>query len=139
MLAFVLFTGFIGTLVYRMTQQHIDLVSENYYQNEIEYQQHLDRVMNTRRIQSGLNSSIKMTYQPDQQQVIFVLPTSLQKGTITFYRPADRQQDFHVTIPAQHPTRQVISTQSLAKGNWRVQFSWSDGQRDYYKEEQFFL
>lgn len=138
-LVFVLFAAFIGTMVYRMTAEHIDLVSENYYQNEIDFQQHIDRVNNARRIQTGLNSSVTMTYHADRQQVVFVLPTTLRKGEITFYRPGDRQQDFRVTIPAEHPVRQVVPTQSLAKGNWRVQFTWSDGQHTYYKEEQIFL
>lgn len=148
-LVFVLFAGFIGTMVYRMTRQRIDLVSDNYYQNEIDFQQHIDRVTNTRRFHTGrihagdefthTNSSTTMTYQADQQQIIVVLPSALQKGEINFYRPSDRQQDFRLTIPAEHPVRQVIPTEKLAKGNWRVQFTWSDGQREYYKEEQIFL
>lgn len=133
-LVFVLFVGFIGTMVVQMTRQRIDLVSDNYYQNEIDYQQHIDRVTNAR-----LNPSVTMTCQSDQQQVVFELPSSLQKGEIIFYRPADRRQDFRVNIAAQHPARQIIPTKSLAKGNWHVQFTWSDGQRDYYKEEQIFL
>ncbi|MVM31757.1 nitrogen fixation protein FixH [Spirosoma sp. HMF4905] len=138
-LVFVLFGSFIGTMVYRMTRERIDLVSENYYQNEIEYQQHIDRVSNAQSIQAGFNFSKIMTYLADQQQVVFVLPNRLQKGEITFYRPGDSRQDFRVNVPAKHPTRQVIPTKSLAKGNWRVQFTWSDGQREYYKEEQIFL
>ncbi|GAB3986573.1 hypothetical protein GCM10028807_04290 [Spirosoma daeguense] len=134
MLVFVLFMSFIGTLVYRMTRQHVDLVSDNYYQNEIDFQKHIDRVNNARH-----NSSATMTYHSDQQQVVVALPSNLRKGEITFYRPGDRSQDFRVAIPLNHPNRQVISTQSLAKGNWRIQFSWSDGQREYYQEEQFFL
>lgn len=133
-LVFVLFAGFIGTMVYRMTRQRVDLVSENYYQDAITFQQHIDRVANAR-----INSSVTMIYQSDHQQVVFVLPTDLRKGEITFYRPGDRQQDFRVNIPTEHPIRQVVPTKSLAKGNWRVQFTWSDGQREYYKEEQIFL
>lgn len=138
-LVFVLFAGFIGTMVYLMIRERIDLVSENYYQNEIEYQQQIDRVSNARRIHGSLNSTTSMTYLADQQQVVFVLPNALQKGEITFYRPGDSQQDFRVPIAAKHPARQVVPTKSLAKGSWRVQFTWSDGQREYYKEEQFFL
>ncbi|GAB3946025.1 hypothetical protein GCM10028805_16090 [Spirosoma harenae] len=133
-LVFVLFASFIGTMVYRMTRQHIDLVSDNYYQNEIDFQQQIDRVNNARSA-----APVTITYQADQQQVVFVLPITLLKGEITFYRPSDRQQDFRLTIAADHSIRQVVPTQSLAKGNWRVQFTWSDGQRDYYQEEQFFL
>ncbi len=148
-LVFVLFAGFIGTMVYRMTRQRVDLVSENYYQNEIDFQQHIDRVANARRgpsyggvarrVHAGPDSLAPITYQSDQQQVVFVLPVTLKKGEIKFYRPGDREKDFRITIPADHPTRQVVPTKSLAKGNWRVQFTWSDGQLEYYTEERIFL
>jgi hypothetical protein len=133
-LVFVFFAGFICTMVFRMSRQHVDLVRDDYYQDEITYQQHIDRVNNARQ-----NASINITYRAAQQQVVFSLPDSLQKGEITFYRPADREQDFHIRIPAGHTTQQVIPTNSLAKGYWRVQFSWSDGQREYYTEEQIHL
>ncbi|UHG93545.1 FixH family protein [Spirosoma oryzicola] len=133
-LVFVLFAGFIGTMVYRMTRERVDLVSDNYYQNEIDYQQHIDRVTNAR-----TNDSVTMTYQADLERVVVVLPSDLRKGEINFYRPSDRQQDFRVAIPARHAIRQIISTKDLDKGIWRVQFTWSDGQREYYKEEQLFL
>ena len=133
-LTFVLFAGFIGTMVFLMTRQQIDLVTENYYQDEIAFQQQIDRVNNARR-----NPSATMTYQPDTQQVVLVLPTTLQKGEITFYRPSDRRQDFRVKIPAEHSTRQVIPTHTLAKGNWRVQFTWTDGRLEYFKEAQIFI
>lgn len=121
-------------MVYLMTRQQIDLVSENYYQDEIAFQQQIDRVSNAR-----LSSSVTMTYQSDRQQMVFVLPTDLKKGEITFYRPSDRQQDFRVAIAPGQPTRKIIPTDSLAKGNWRVQFTWTDGRLEYYKEEQIFL
>lgn len=133
-LVFVVFAGFIGSMVYRMNRQQVDLVSDNYYQDEITYQQHIDRVTNARH-----RPSLTMTYQADRQQVVFALPGALQKGEITFYRPADRQQDFRVRIPGAPATRQVVRTGALAKGYWRVQFTWSDGQREYYDEEQLFL
>ncbi|GAB3543897.1 FixH family protein [Spirosoma fluminis] len=133
-LVFVFFAGFICTLVFRMSRQHIDLVRDDYYQDEIAYQQHIDRVNNARQ-----KRTIDITYQPDQQRVVFALSDSLQKGEITFYRPADREQDFSVPVPAQHAAEQIIPTGSLAKGYWRVQFSWSDGQREYYTEKQIHL
>ncbi|WP_461093877.1 FixH family protein [Spirosoma gilvum] len=128
-LVFVLFASFIGTLVYRMSREHIDLVSENYYQNELDYQHQIDRENNARQ-----NTAAVITNQLDQQQVVCELPNTLQKGQLVFYRPGDRTQDFKVTIPANHETQQVVSTAALARGRWRVQFTWSDGTREYYQE-----
>jgi len=132
---FILFAGFIGTMVVLMSRERIDLVRDDYYQDELTYQQHIDRVGNTAR----LTTPLKMTYQEDRQQVTFVLADSLRRGEISFYRPADRQQDFRVLIPAQHAVRQVVPTARLARGYWRVKVTWTDGQRDYYTENELFL
>ncbi len=138
-LTFVLFAGFIGTLVYQMSRQQVDLVREDYYQDEIAYQKHIDRVENTTRF----NQSIAMTYLADSQQVAFVLPASLRQGSITFYRPGDRKQDFRVPVSNSSALpknrREVVSTRQLARGHWRVQFTWTDGQREYYTEDELFL
>lgn len=134
-LVFVLFAGFIGGMVFWMTRQRVDLVREDYYQNEMEYQQQIDRLSNT----AKLTTSLDMTYEPNQQKVAFVLPQALRKGEITFYRPADRQQDFRVRIPAEHPNRKVISTARMAKGYWKVQFSWSDGRQEFFSEKELFI
>lgn len=133
-LVFVLFAGFIGTMVYQMSREHIDLVSDNYYQNELDYQRQIDREKNARQ-----NTDAVITNQPDQQQVVCELPNTLQNGQIVFYRPGDRKQDFKVTIPASHEAQQVISTATLSRGLWRVQFTWSDGNREYYQESQLYL
>ncbi len=134
-LVFILFAGFIGTLVVLMSRERIDLVRADYYQDEIAYQQHIDRVGNTAR----LNTRPEVTYLRDQQQVVLVLPQSFCRGEVIFYRPADQQQDFKVMIPAQHATHQVITTRTLARGHWRIKLSWSDGKQDYYTEETLFL
>ncbi len=134
-LVFIVFAGFIGTMVYLMTRERIDLVRDDYYQDEIAYQQHIDRINRT----STNKALFAMTYQPDQQQVSFVLPDSLQKATITFYRPADRLADFNVVVTTPIPIRKTVSTEKMAKGYWRVQLAWSDGRRDYYKENDLFI
>lgn len=133
-LVFIFFAGFIGTMVFRMSRQRIDLVRDDYYQDEITYQQHIDRVANARQ-----NQPTAMTYESDKQVIAITLPEALRRGAIHFYRPADRQQDFDVKIPADHTRRQVVSTAHLARGYWRVQFTWSDGRLDYYSEQDVFL
>ncbi len=136
-LTFIVFAGFIGTMVYWMCRQRVDLVRDDYYQSERAYQQHIERVSNAAR----LTDAIQMTYLEAEQQLAFALPTSLRRGTITFYRPADRQQDFRVTIPNAQTTsrRTVVDTDKLDRGHWRVQVSWTDGQREYYTENEVFL
>jgi len=133
-LTFILFAGFIGVMVFRMSRQRVDLVRDDYYQTEIAFQQHIDQVTNAKK-----NPAVGINYQSDHKQVAFTLPASLSKGQILFYRPSDRRQDFNVSIPANHPHQQTVSTAALHKGFWRVQLTWSDGQREYYTEQDLFL
>ena len=134
-LTFVLFAGFIGGMVFLMSRQRIDLVRDDYYQDELAFQQHINRVERAARLQKP----VAMTYEPTQQQLALVLPQNLRRGEITFYRPSDRRQDFRLNIAQSPQSRRVVSTASLAKGYWRVQVAWSDGQQDYYAEDELFI
>ncbi|MGA0558336.1 FixH family protein [Larkinella sp. VNQ87] len=128
---FVLFAGFIGTLVFLMSRQQVDLVREDYYQNEVAYQQHIDRVSRT----AKLGNAFAIQYQPDQQQLLLTLPVSLKTGEAKLYRPSDRKQDAVVRLQPNGEHRQTIPTAKLAKGYWKVQLTWSDGQQDYFSEQ----
>ncbi|GAA4406872.1 hypothetical protein GCM10023187_26850 [Nibrella viscosa] len=134
-LTFILFAGFIGGMVTLMSRQRIDLVRDDYYQDEIQYQRQIERVSNTAR----LKTPVTMVYQPEQQQVAFVLPDTMRKGEITFYRPSDRRQDFRVPIRPTRTSRQVVSTAFLQKGRWRVQLNWTDGRSEYYAEQEVYI
>jgi hypothetical protein len=133
-LVFIVFAGFIGTLVYKMTRQHVDLVRDDYYQTEMTYQQQIDRVTNASR-----QSPVAMKYVASQHKLTIALPKMLRTGDVRFYRPSDRKLDFTVPIAAQHTDQQQLSTAELARGFWRVQLTWTDGQRDYYTEQDLFL
>ncbi|KAB7727682.1 nitrogen fixation protein FixH [Rudanella paleaurantiibacter] len=134
-LTFVLFAGFIGSMVFWMTRQRVDLVRDDYYQDEIKYQQHIDRVVNTAR----LGAPVSMTYEAARQEVAFTLAAAVQKGEVTFYRPADRRLDVHQTLMAGPAGARTVSTAKLASGFWKVQISWSDGEHDYYAEKELVL
>jgi hypothetical protein len=131
---FIVFAGFIGGMVYWMSRERVDLVRDDYYQTEVLYQKQIDRMTNARQ-----KTPMNMTYQKKTHQIAVALPATLVKGEIHFYRPADRQLDFIVPIPAVHTNRQLVSTAKLARGYWRVQFTWSDGQYGYYTEDDIFL
>ncbi|GAB2515687.1 FixH family protein [Spirosoma aerophilum] len=133
-LTFVLFAGFIGTMVYKMTRQSVDLVRDDYYQTEMAYQQQIERVANARR-----QEPVAMDFVASKQQFTIALPKMLRTGDIRFYRPSDRKLDFIVPVDVPSRGQQLVSTADLARGYWRVQLTWTDGQRDYYTEQDLFL
>lgn len=130
-LIFIVFAGFIGTLVFLMTRQKVDLVREEYYQNELAYQRQIDRAARTIR----LRKSVTLLYQPARQQVAFVHSDSIQTAELTFYRPSDRRQDVQLKLNPNGNPIPPVSTARLAKGYWKVQITWSDGRQDYFTEK----
>ncbi|CCH53802.1 FixH family protein [Fibrisoma limi BUZ 3] len=134
-LTFILFAGFIGSMVFLMSRQRVDLVRDDYYQDELNFQRQINRINNA----ATWNTDTAITYQPQWQQVIVKLPASSRRGIVTFYRPADRRLDVSVPIADHASNGRAVSTASLAKGYWRIQITWSDGEQEYYAEKDLFL
>ncbi len=134
-LTFILFAGFIGTMVYRMTAQKVDLVAEDYYQREEAYQQQIEKIKNT----SRFNPKNIMTYSATEHTVRIALPTYIKKGEVTFFRPSDKNLDFTIPVAAQSNSLLKIPTDKLPKGLWRVQATWTDGRDEYYLEDEIMI
>jgi hypothetical protein len=134
-LAFVLFAGFIGTLVYRMASTRVELVRADYYQSGEEFDEQFQKQRNTAR----LATPPAMTYLPDQEQLSFLLPTRVARGEVAFVRPSDQTLDFKVALTDQPRSLYRISTRHLRKGFWKVQLTWSDGRSEYYAEDDLTL
>lgn len=76
----VVFMSFILQLVYRCTQQRVDLVSEKYYENEIKYQQRIDMEKNTASLIEDLNIQTKNGL----MEINYPSLSGVRTGKITF-------------------------------------------------------
>lgn len=111
------FMAFIVTLVTIMMQQKIDLVTENYYVKELEYNNTFSAQSNY--LQSG--SSIEASVHNDTLEVI--VPESFREAPITGYlfRPNDSKNDLKWTS---NPTDRVtIPVGKLPKGVYELTIS----------------
>jgi nitrogen fixation protein FixH len=113
--------------------REVDLVSDDYYQQELRHQ---DQIESQKRSNS-------LTAQPSigvsKNTVTLRLPKSFSpdstSGTLTFYRPADRHEDFVVALRLDSTNSQLVPTTSLQKGLWRLKVRWANHRQDYYHEE----
>lgn len=132
-LSFVLFATFILTIIYKMMNQRVDLVKEDYYVEELNYQKQIDRISNAKNIQSAT----VLKYSAETNEIVITLPESVKKGDVMFFRPSDKSLDFKKSFNETNTLS--IPTTTMAKGRWKVQVFWSDGQSEYYKEEEIFI
>lgn len=119
------------------SNQKIELVSPDYYDQEINYQQHIDKVQRTNNLPGGVRfnfgsgvASIQFPAQFKQSEI---------SGKIYFFRPSDKKKDFLLNISADGQNIQNINTSSLLKGFWRIKIYWSAGGQSYYNEDSFFV
>jgi hypothetical protein len=137
-LVYLSFVAFMGFMVWKCLQQKdINLVSEDYYQKEIAYQNNIDQMNNT----NQLSKELKFDYKSDSQEVTLDFPKESMgsTGEINFYRPADAHKDFAVKLDITNAESQSIPVSNLDRGLWVVKVSWKKDGKGYYKEEKMKL
>jgi hypothetical protein len=127
------FVLMLGTMAVKSTQHGISLVDENYYQKDIEFEEHLNKMNNS----NGLPNQLKVDYTSEDQQIILSFPDDLKAitGEILCFRPSDESKDFKVKIAPDGSFQQAIATADMITGLWRIQVNWSADGRDFYSEE----
>jgi hypothetical protein len=129
---------FLGTvsLIVMACRQSDDLVTNNYYEDEIRYQKQIDR--ETR--EQHLESKATAAYDAIAGRLMISLPAreSFDKvqGQIQLYRPSDAQLDRNFALKPDAIGRQVIDVAELQRGLWLVKVSWSAGGADYYFDQK---
>ena len=136
-IAFSLFVGFIVYLVIRTTQVNIDLVADNYYQLELDYQAQLDKQ------QHLLDLGEPIALRQAGPTIEMVLPSVLlgqdHQGSVHFFRPQAKNLD--VTLPLQPDAegKMVIEKAKLLPGRYLVKVDWTTNGKGYYFEEDLFV
>jgi hypothetical protein len=137
----LLYTAFVGGmlfLVYKCTQQSVDLVSTDYYAQELKFQDKIDRLNNSEQ----LDVKLAVVYSPEHSNIQIVFPESSTPnnttGEIVLFRPDNSKLDFKIPIDITEGV-QNIPTDKLSKGLWRVKSSWSTNDTPYYQEEKIII
>lgn len=112
------------------SMQTLHLVSEDYYQEEIAYENRIQEIKNVQE----LGEEVKVE-QVSESEFSFHFPKSAQEaiGLIQFYRPSDARLDRAFPIKLADG-KQLILVDELAGGNWQVQIQWVQDGKAFYQE-----
>lgn len=123
-------------LVVRSSQQSIELVTDDYYAQEIKYQERIDQINRT----SSLSVQPLISY--DQNIISVDLPAEFKgkevKGTILLYCPSNASNDLSMGFQ----TREGIIRMSVPEknnGQHEVQLSWEENGKTYYADKKIFI
>ena len=126
---------FIIALVIGCLKQNYFLVAKDYYRQEINYQQHIDKVNKTHSEQKVVDLENRATAGYVKLQFPHLSEKrDVVKGKITFFRPSDARKDVVVPIDLKGTNQQAINVESLEKGLWKVKVDWIEEGEAYYND-----
>ncbi len=126
--------GFIAVMatmvVICVRQDDIHLVTQDYYEQEIKYQEQIDRMINANAIASDA-----LEYDGQLKSLLLKLPEG-SKGTLHLFRPSDARLDQKISFDMINSAVNSVDIKSLKAGYWRVKLTWSEGEKEYYLEKK---
>ena len=133
---FIVFAAGIGTLVYKAVNTKFDLVSKDYYSDELRYQDKID----------GLNNAAAISLvqiSQDAEALIINLPSEMKGIAITgeawFYCKTDAEKDRKIQLAVDPNGRQVIMKKQLIKGPYELKLNWQAGTNKFYTEHKIIV
>ena len=132
--AFIGFAIVISTLVVISMKQDVDLVSPDYYKQELAYQEQIIRQENY----NALND--KPTIIKESPEVLLIefptiLSNELESGYFIFFRSSSSKLDQKHKLELDTLGKQRVPITTLIKGVWKVRLYWKGkNNKEYYSE-----
>ena len=135
-IVFGVFMSFIITLVGYTAFLDTDLVADDYYQQEVNYQATIDAKKN------GLSIKNKLIIKQGVNTLSIQFPKtedlSKANGTIHFYHPKNVKYDIEQQLDFTNNTL-IVTKEKLRKGNYTIKMLWEDNGKKYHIEKSCYI
>ncbi len=132
-IVFIIFMSGIGYLAYRTTQTNFDLVENDYYKQELSYQQKIDKATEANNLSEQI--SIVQTKDGIKMQLPVDMKDKKISGEVWFYCAYDKNRDKKFNIETDTALTQFFSNEQITPGNYTVKINWNGDQKSYYSEK----
>lgn len=133
-LTFVLFFCGMAIVVVIAATHRDHLVNDNYYEQELKFQDQIDS--GTRARKSGAT----LVYDSGKGELVIAVPAAqlAQKfsGTLELYRPSQPKLDREFLLEPKADGTQTLKLSQLTAGLWLVRANWSAAGESYYLEQK---
>jgi nitrogen fixation protein FixH len=123
-------------LVYKANTQNFDLVTENYYEAELKYQEVIDQKGRT----ATLSAAPKISHSVNSVSV--QLPTEFASakvaGQVYLYRPSDASKDIRENFSNATGSCEIKLKYELS-GAYQLKLSWQSGGKTFFHESRVFF
>ena len=136
-ISIILFLIAIITLVIFTMTIDENLVVEDYYSQDLVYQEQLDKANRT----AALGETFIIKYVRGSGVKVKINDKFINDiiiGNIVFYRPSDKNLDRQLNLELINGD-QFINTSTFENGLWEIQISWSMNDVDYYSSQKIII
>ncbi|MFT7084557.1 MAG: hypothetical protein ACJAV5_000263 [Vicingaceae bacterium] len=129
-IVYTTFVVFIGVMVYKAFGEDFDLVTEDYYAQEIKFQEKIDSRTRAEKLDASLQSVV------DGKNLKIILPqkNELLTGSINCFRPSDETKDFTESFKTENGFY-TIPLNKFIKGKYLIKVDWSANGVEFYQEQ----
>lgn len=132
----LLFCGITTVVVIAATHQE-SMVSPDYYEQELKFQDQIDSAARAQKCGARLHLDSRAG------RLVVAVPAAqvapALAGTIEFYRPSSPALDCHFPLAPQADGMQAVDVSKLKAGLWQVRVKWTAGGQNYFLEQRVIL
>lgn len=132
-LGFSVFVLFMFFMVYKSMHTDFQLVSKEYYKDELAYQQVIDGTIRA----NQLSTAVTITQTNDLLTIH--LPSEMKgkqvSASIWLYCATDDKKDQRITLTADADAKLLIARKPIANGNYVVKINWKADGTAFYNEQ----
>jgi hypothetical protein len=136
MLVFIVFALLIGTLVYKSINTKYDLVSKDYYKDELRYQERIDQTNNANEISA-------VSISQDNSYLIIQLPKEQSgvktEGEILMYCKTNADNDVKFILQTDSNGKQIIDKNKIRKGAYQLKLTWQTASQKFYNQHDILI
>ena len=120
-IGYTTFVVFIGVMVYKAFGEDFDLVTEDYYAQEIKFQDKIDSKARAEKLDGNLQTIVE----GKNLKILFPQKDIPLKGSINCFRPSDESKDFTETFTIENGAYSIPLSKFI-KGKYLIKVEWSE-------------
>ena len=130
-LSFVLFALFIGALVTVCVRQDVNLVAQDYYKQELDYQNQIERHRNALALVSKPDIGVQNNF----LNITFADFSRIESGEVKLFRPSNPDFDKSFVLSSTRDSLQQFDISAQPTGMYKASMKWSMDGKEFYFEK----
>ncbi len=135
-IVFLIFVSGMTFLVYLATQEKQELVTTNYYEKELKYQDKIDAM----KITEALSSQVVASHKDGIISIVFPneFSQSTVKSNILLYCAFNEKNDQEFNLDIEN-AKSTFAIKTKQVGNYTLKINWDSEGKSYYTEKNIYI